>query len=130
MVNDINNNISEIVQEVLPAEESTSEVILYTTADGKVNLEVQMDADTVWLSQAQIAQLYGKSVSTINEHLKNIFEEGELSSEVVIRKFRNTTRHGAMEGKTQTVETMYYNLDAILAVGFRVRSKQGTLFRQ
>lgn len=107
-----------------------SQMVIYTTSDGKVNLEVQIDADTVWLTQQQMAQLYGKAVSTINEHLKNIFAEEELDSKVVIRNFRITTPHGAIQGKTQTNDVMCYNLDAILAVGFRVRSKQGTLFRQ
>ena len=107
-----------------------SQMVIYTTSDGRVNLEVQIDADTVWLTQQQMAQLYGKAVSTINEHLKNIFAEEELDSKVVIRNFRITTPHGAIQGKTQTNDVMCYNLDAILAVGFRVRSKQGTLFRQ
>lgn len=107
-----------------------SQMVIYTTSDGRVNLEVQINADTVWLTQQQMAQLYGKAVSTINEHLKNIFAEEELDSKVVIRKFRITTPHGAIQGKTQTNDVMCYNLDAILAVGFRVRSKQGTLFRQ
>ena len=100
--------------------------------DNNIRLEVQLDPDsqTVWLSQAQIGQLYGKTKSTISEHLTHIFEEGELDSQVVVRENRTTTRHGAIEGKTQDNITRFYNLDAILAVGFRVRSKQGTLFRQ
>lgn len=115
---------------ITPVEGKNNQIVIYTSADGKVNLEVQMDANTVWLTQQQIAQLYGKAVSTINEHLRNIFEEGELDQQVVIRKFRITTQHGAIQGKTQTNDVMCYNLDAILAVGFRVRYKQGTLFRQ
>ena len=122
MANDINN--------IHPASGNNSQIVIYTTSDGKVNLEVQIDANTVWLTQQQIAQLYGKALSTINEHLKNIFEEEELDPQVVIRNFRITTQHGAIQGKTQTNDVMCYNLDAILAVGFRVRSKQGTLFRQ
>ena len=90
------------------------QILIYTTADGKANLDVQVDANTVWLTQ-QIAQLYGKAVSTINEHLKNIFEEEELDPQVVIRNFRITTQHGAIQGKTQTNDVMCYNLDAILA---------------
>ncbi len=74
-------------------------MVIYTTSDGKVNLEVQIDADTVWLTQQQMAQLYGKAVSTINEHLKNIFAEEELDSKVVIRNFRITTPHGAIQGR-------------------------------
>lgn len=121
MAND-NNNIQPI--------DGSNQIVIYTAADGKVNLQVQIDANTVWLTQQQIAQLYGKAVSTINEHLKNIFAEGELDQQVVIRNFRITTQHGAIQDKTQTNDVMCYNLDAILAVGFRVRSKQGTLFRQ
>lgn len=105
-------------------------VALYTTDDGRVRIDVQIEDNTVWLSQQQMAQLYGKAVSTINEHLRNIFDDEELDPQVVIRKYRNTTRHGAIEGKTQTSETMYYNLDVVIAVGLRVRSKQGTHFRQ
>ena len=107
------------------------EIVLYQP-DNNIRLEVQLDPDsqTVWLSQAQIGQLYGKAKSTISEHLTHIFEEGELDSQVVVRENRTTTRHGAIEGKTQDNITRFYNLDAILAVGFRVRSKQGTLFRQ
>lgn len=97
-------------------------MVIYTTSDGKVNLEVQIDADTVWLTQQQMAQLYGKAVSTINEHLKNIFIEEELRESACTKKF------GISE--FQQKAPFYYNLDAILAVGFRVRSKQGTLFRQ
>lgn len=115
---------------IQPTDGSNSQIVIYTTSDGKVNLEVQIDANTVWLTQQQIAQLYGKAVSTINEHLKNIFKEEELDPQVVIRNFRITTQHGAIQGKTQTNDVMCYNLDAILAIGFRVRSKQGTLFRQ
>lgn len=99
-----------------------SQMVIYTTSDGKVNLEVQIDADTVWLTQQQMAQLYGKAVSTINEHLKNIFIEEELRESACTKKF------GISE--FQQKAPFYYNLDAILAVGFRVRSKQGTLFRQ
>lgn len=91
-------------------------MVIYTTSDGKVNLEVQIDADTVWLTQQQMAQLYGKAVSTINEHLKNIFIEEELRESACTKKF------GISE--FQQKAPFYYNLDAILAVGFRVRSKQ------
>ncbi|MDO4959938.1 MAG: virulence RhuM family protein [Prevotellaceae bacterium] len=118
-----NNNIQ-------PASGEENKIVIYTTGDGKVNLEVQIDVNTVWLTQQQICLLYGKAKSTISEHLKHIFEEGELDSKVVVRENRTTTQHGAIEGKTQENLTRFYNLDAIIAVGFRVRSKQGTLFRQ
>lgn len=93
-------------------------------------MNVRIDGDTVWLTQQQIALLYGKAKSTISEHISHIFEEGELDPQVVVREFRTTTQHGAIQGKTQTNTTNIYNLSLILAVGYRVRSKQGTLFRQ
>ncbi len=104
------------------AASENSQIVIYATDDGKVNLEVQIDANTVWLTQQQIAQLYGKAVSTINEHIKNIFEEGELQEGTCVQKFGNS--------EFQQKAPFYYNLDAILSVGFRVRSRQGTLFRQ
>ena len=112
------------------SDDSNSQIVIYATDDGKVNLEVQIDANTVWLTQQQIGLLYGKAKSTISEHLTHIFEEGELDPQVVVRENRTTSPHGAIEGKTQDNTTRFYNLDTILAVGFRVRSKQGTLFRQ
>lgn len=84
-----NDNIS-------PNVESSGDIILYTSADGKVRLDVQIDSQTVWLTQQQIATLYGKAKSTISEHLTHIFEEGELNSQVVVRENRTTTRHGAL----------------------------------
>lgn len=76
-----------------------------------------------------MAQLFGKSKKNISEHIRNIFDEGELDERVVVRKFRTTTRHGAMEGKTQSKEVNFYNLDVIISVGYRVKSQQGTQFR-
>lgn len=107
-----------------------SSVVLYTNDDGSVQMDVRIDGDTVWLTQQQIALLYGKAKSTISEHISHIFEEGELDPQVVVREFRTTTQHGAIQGKTQTNTTNIYNLSLILAVGYRVRSRQGTLFRQ
>ncbi len=77
------------------------EVVIYQTDEGKASVDVLLENETVWLSQDQIAALYGKSKSTISEHLHNIFSEGELVREVVVRKFRTTTQHGAIQGKTQ-----------------------------
>ena len=90
------------------------EIVLYQP-DNNIRLEVQLDPDsqTVWLSQAQIGQLYGKAKSTISEHLTHIFEEGELNPQVVVRENRTTTRHGAIEDKTQDNITRFYNLDAM-----------------
>lgn len=84
----------------------------------------------MWLNIEQIAQLFNKGRATISEHISNIFKEGELDEKVVCRKFRQTTQHGALEGKTQSKEVKYYNLDVIISVGYRVKSIQGTRFRQ
>lgn len=107
-----------------------SRMIIYQTEEGGTAIETRLEGDTVWLSQIQIAELYQKGRTTISEHIKHIFEEGELDEEVVCRNFRHTTSHGAIEGKTQEREVKYYNLELIIAVGYRVRSLQGTKFRQ
>ena len=106
------------------------EIIIYQSEDGKIRLDVRLEEKTVWLTQEQIAQLYGKGRSTITEHISNIFKEGELEREKVCRKFRHTTQHGAVEGKTQSQEVTLYNLDVIISVGYRVKSIVGTRFRQ
>ena len=106
-----------------------SELIIYQNPDGNIKIDVRLEEETVWLTQDQIATLFGKAKSTINEHIKNVFAEGELDEKVVIRKFRITTQHGAMAGKTQEVEVFGYNLDVIISVGYRVKSSQGTQFR-
>ena len=106
-----------------------SELIIYQNPDGNIKIDVRLEEETVWLTQDQMATLFGKAKSTINEHIKNVFTEGELDEKVVIRKFRITTQHGAMAGKTQEVEVFGYNLDVIISVGYRVKSTQGTQFR-
>lgn len=106
-----------------------SELIIYQNPDGNIKIDVRLEEETVWLTQDQMATLFGKAKSTINEHIKNVFTEGELDEKVVIRKFRITTQHGAIAGKTQEVEVFGYNLDVIISVGYRVKSSQGTQFR-
>ena len=106
-----------------------SELIIYQNPDGNIKIDVRLEEETVWLTQDQMATLFGKAKSTINEHIKNVFAEGELDEKVVIRKFRITTQHGAMAGKTQEVEVFGYNLDVIISLGYRVKSSQGTQFR-
>ena len=105
------------------------EMIIYQSDEG-VKLDVRLENKTVWLNQEQIGALFNKSKATISEHISNIFKEGELNEKVVVRKFRTTTQHGALEGKTQSKEVKYYNLDVIISVGYRVKSIQGTRFRQ
>lgn len=109
-----------------PAE---SEIILYETSDGEFRLEVQLVDETVWLTQQQMAELFGKARTTVLGHIQNIFAEGELQENLVCRDFRHTTHHGAIEGKTQTNTVNYYNLDVIISVGYRVKSQRGTQFR-
>ena len=104
-----------------------SEIILYQTEDGRTRIQCRFENETLWLTQALIGALFEKDVRTINEHLVNIFDEGELHREATIRKFRIVRTEGARQ-ITRQIE--HYNLDAILAVGFRVRSHRGTQFRQ
>ena len=106
-----------------------SSFILFKTEDEQISVDVRFEDETVWLSQEQMANLFGKAKSTINEHIKNIFSEGELDKKVAIRKFRITTQHGAIAGKTQEVEVNGCNLDVIISVGYRVKSLRGTQFR-
>jgi len=105
------------------------EILIYEAPNGNIKIDVILEDETVWLSQEQMALLFGKGRSTITEHIRNVFTEGELQEEVVCRKFRHTTQHGAISGKTQEVTTNYYNLDIIISVGYRVKSHQGTQFR-
>jgi hypothetical protein len=105
------------------------EILIYEAPNGDVKIDVILEDETVWLSQEQMALLFGKGRSTITEHIRNVFAEGELQEEVACRIFRHTTQHGAIAGKMQTVSTNYYNLDVIISVGYRVKSHQGTQFR-
>jgi len=109
--------------------ENKSEILIYRNSDGGVQLDVRLEEETVWLTQAHMAVLFGKSKKTISEHIRNVFAEGELDEDVVVRKFRTTTPHGAIEGKTQSRDVNFYNLDVIISVGYRVKSQQGTQFR-
>lgn len=105
------------------------EILLYQTSSGDVRVECLFQEETIWLTQKAIATLFGVQVPAVSKHLKNIFDTGELQEEVVVSILENTTRHGAIAGKTQTSAVKYYNLDAIIAVGYRVNSYQATQFR-
>lgn len=109
--------------------EIENQIEIYQANDGSTQINVQFEQDTVWLTQAQMAELFGKGRTTITEHINNVFTEGELVEEVVCRDFRHTTQHGAIKGKSQSKDVKYYNLDVIISVGYRVKSKQGTQFR-
>jgi hypothetical protein len=100
-----------------------SEIILYQTEDGRTRIQCRFENETVWLTQKLMAELFQKDVRTINEHIQNVFEEGELPPDSVIRKFRIT----AADGKTY--ETQHYSLEVVIAVGYRVKSARGTQFR-
>ena len=108
---------------------SFNEFLLYTSPNGKVKVEIFLHNETVWLTQEKIAELFGVQRPAITKHLKNIFESGELIEELVSSILEHTTQHGAIKGKTQTKVVKYYNLDAIISVGYRVNSVQATHFR-
>ena len=105
------------------------QIVVYKAADD-ISLEVQTDGETVWLTQEQMCRLFGRERSVITKHIANIFKEGELEREVVCAKFAHTTMHGAMKGKLQKKDVVAYNLDVVISVGYRVKSIQGTRFRQ
>ena len=104
-------------------ERRSGEVIFYQTEDGLTHIDVKLEDETVWLTQDQLVELYQSSKSNISEHIKHIFEEGELTKEAVVRKFRTT----ASDGKTYQVN--YYNLDVIISLGYRIKSSIATRFR-
>ena len=105
-----------------------NEIILFE--DQKVKLEVNIKDDTVWLNRKQIAELFDRDVKTIGKHINNALNEELSNDNKVVAKFATTTKHGAIEGKTQTHFVEYYNLDVILSVGYRVKSNKGILFRR
>ena len=107
----------------------SNEIIIYNTDDGKSKIELHLENNTVWLNQMELAELFQTSKQNISKHIKAIFDDGELEKKVVVNYKLITTQHGAIEGKTQTKEVAYYNLDMILAIGYRVRSPRGIQFR-
>ena len=106
------------------------EILLYQNGAEKEVVNVVFHDDNFWLTQKGMAELFGVKVPAISKHLKNIFLDEELDETMVVSKMEITTPHGAIEGKTQTNEANFYNLDAIIAVGYRVNSKKATRFRQ
>jgi len=103
--------------------QENNKIILYSTEDGKTEIEVNLEGETVWLSQKQMSELFQKDRKTITEHIQNVFKEGELEEDSVCRKFQHT----ASDGKKYSVN--FYNLDVIISVGYRVSSLRGTQFR-
>ena len=107
----------------------TDSIVIYQTTDGETYIDVKFQDETVWLSQAQMAELFQKDRTVIGRHINNIFKEGELEESLVCAKFAHTKDYGRREGFTQRTETTLYNLDVIISVGYRVKSKRGTQFR-
>ncbi|MDD4062583.1 MAG: RhuM family protein [Candidatus Pacebacteria bacterium] len=106
------------------------DIIIYQGKNGKIDFRGDAQRETLWASQAQIADLFGVERSVVTKHIKNIFADKELDSEMVSAKFAHTTIHGAIKGKTQTKDVVFYNLDIVLAVGYRVNSSMAIRFRQ
>ncbi|MCX6269907.1 MAG: virulence RhuM family protein [Bacteroidetes bacterium] len=104
-------------------EEHNSEIIIYQNPQGNIKIDVRLMDETVWLTQGDLCDLFQKAKATISEHIKNIFQEGELEEISVVRNFRTTAQDG------KAYDTKYYNLDVIISVGYRVKSQQGTQFR-
>lgn len=107
-----------------------SNIIFYNTEDGESKIELHLQDGTVWLSQLEIAELFQTTKQNVSKHIKAIFEDGELDEKVVVNYQLTTTQHGAVVGKTQTKKVRFYNLDMILAIGYRVRSARGAQFRR
>jgi hypothetical protein len=107
-----------------------NKLILYKDDEGRVSVNTRFADEDVWLTQAQLVEIYQSSKSNISEHIKHIFEDKELDETVVVRKFRTTTQHGAIEGKTQSRDVAHYNLDVIIALGYRVQSPIAVRFRR
>ncbi|MDX2071658.1 MAG: RhuM family protein [Haliscomenobacter sp.] len=105
---------------------NTSEILIYQNQNGHIKIDVRLEDETVWLTQSQLCELFQKSKANISEHIKNVFEEGELESEATVRKFRIVQQEGNRHVER---ELEHYNLDVIISIGYRVKSPQGTQFR-
>jgi hypothetical protein len=108
---------------------NTKELVIYQTQEGDISMDVLVENDTVWLTQKQMGLLFETSRNNITMHIANVFKEGELEEEVVCKESLHTTQHGSIKGKTQESSVKIYNLDVIISVGYRVKSKRGTQFR-
>ena len=111
---------------IMPTQ-TKSKIIIFKTSDEKVSIDVRFEGETVWLTQAQLVDLYGSSKANVSEHIKHIFEEGELTKEATVRKFRTVQTEG---NRSVEREVEYYNLDMIISLGYRIKSKIATQFRQ
>jgi hypothetical protein len=118
-----------MAKKIKQASEGFAEILLYTTPNGNVKVEIYLQNETIWLTQQKIADLFGVDRTVVTKHIGNIFKSGELNEHLVCANFAHTTQHGAIKGKTQESITKFYNLDAIISVGYRVNSSQATAFR-
>ena len=105
------------------------EIIIYTSDDGSISLDTKLENDTIWLTQKQMAELFNVKTPAINKHLNNIYNEGELDKNSTVSILETTAKHGAIKDKTQKSTTQFYNLDAVISVGYRVNSSRATQFR-
>ena len=110
--------------------DNNNQIIIYQTADNQTQIDVRMENDTVWLTQAQMADLFQKDRTVISRHIRNVFKEGELDESLVCAKFALPKKYGRREGYIQEAEATIYNLDVIISVGYRVKSQRGVQFRQ
>ena len=106
-----------------------NKIIIYQTEDGQTQIDVRLENDMIWLTRQQLSVLFERDYKTISKHINNALKE-ELADSVVVAKYANTTQHGAIEGKTQTHEIEYFNLEMVTSVGYRVKSKRGVQFRK
>ena len=106
-----------------------NKIVIYQTEDGQTQIDVRLENEMIWLTRQQLADLFGRDYKTISKHINNALKE-ELAEDVVVAKFANTTQHGAIEGKTQTHEKEYFNLEMVTSVGYRVKSSRGIKFRK
>jgi prophage maintenance system killer protein len=106
-----------------------NEIIIYESSTNQIEVSIQSEKETVWLTQEQLSVLFERDRTVIGRHIRNIFKEKELDEKVVCAKFAHTTQHGAIQGKIQSKDVKYYNLDVIISVGYRVKSLQATKFR-
>jgi len=118
-----------MMNDELKNNDKLTEFLLYKSPTGDIKVDVLLRNETIWLPQKKIAQLFDVNIPAISKHLKNIFESGELNEKVVVSILEIPTQHGAIKEKTQNVKTNFYNLDAIIAVGYRVNSQRATQFR-
>lgn len=113
----------------IPMDGKEAHFLMYRIAEEEVAVNAILKDESIWLNQKGMAELFDVTTSSISRHLKNVFEEGELDEKVVVTEIATTTQHGAIEGKTQTKDVRFYNLDAIISVGYRVNSRRATAFR-